>query len=231
MFWFKGTKEYSEDLVSRIDAPRLDQLFITFFNDIDFNVPELNQFISRTPTLGGYDEAHFTFHFYGALVGLQSRPEPSGHPRGVDIKVLCQVRDWQLSSLTQVCTMSSHLILATEKLYIYEDLYSGPDWQGKDDIEHTEWLDLLLPFVALKNLYISKTLSPRIGPALRELTGGRTAEVLPALENVLLEGFEPSEAVEEGITQFISARQLTNRPVAISVWNVDRKLARNWHSY
>jgi hypothetical protein len=43
-------------------------------------------------------------------------------------------------------------------------------------------------------------------------------EVLPALQNVLLEGFQPSKHAQEGIAQFISARQLTSRPVAISVW-------------
>jgi hypothetical protein len=106
-----------------------------------------------------------------------------------------------------------------ENLYIYENLRSPPNW--KDDIENTEWLDLLLPFTAVKNLYLSKQFSPRIAPALLELTGERTAEVLPALQNVLLEGFQPSEPVEEGITQFISARRLTNHPVAISAWDRD----------
>jgi hypothetical protein len=43
-FSFKGVNEYLEDLVSRIDSPRLYQLSTTFFHDIDFNIPELNQF-------------------------------------------------------------------------------------------------------------------------------------------------------------------------------------------
>ena len=70
----------------------------------------------------------------------------------------------------------------------------------------------------MNNLYLSKQFAPRIAPALQELTGGRTAEVLPALHNILLEGFNPSKPVEEGIAQFISARQLTNRSVTISVF-------------
>jgi hypothetical protein len=82
-------------------------------------------------------------------------------------------------------------------------------------------LDLLHPFTAVKNLYLSKQFAPRIAPALQELTGGRTTEVLPALQNVLLEGFEPSKLVQEGIARFISARQFINRPVVISVWDRD----------
>jgi len=103
-----------------------------------------------------------------------------------------------------------------ENLYIYDDLDSAPDW--KDDIENTEWLDLLLPFTTVKDLYLSKQFSPRIAPALQELTGGRTTEALPNLQNLFLEGFQPSELVHEGIGSFISARQLTNHPVAISIW-------------
>jgi hypothetical protein len=222
-FWFKGVNEYLEDLVSLIDSPRLYLLSTTFFNDIDFNTTELIQFISRTPTLRAYKEACLIFHSREALVRLhQFQPERSGH-RMVEVKILCQVSDWQLSSLAQICALSLHLFSTMENLYIYEDIYSPPNW--KDDIENTEWLDLLLPFTAMKDLYLSKQFSPRIAPALQELTGGRTTEVLPALKNVLLEGFQPSVPVHEGIAQFVSARQLTNHPVAISVW--DRSLARN----
>ena len=217
IFSFKGVNEYLENLVSWIDSPRLYRLSTTFFNDIDFNTPELDQFIGRTPTLGACDEARIIFHSREALVRLrQFQPEQSDD-RMVEVKILCQVSDWQLSSLAQICTSSLHLFSKTENLYIYEYLHSRPNW--KDDIENTEWLDLLLPFVAVKNLYLSKQFSPRIVPALQELTGGRTTEALPALQNILLEGFQPSEPIQEGIAQFVSARRLTNHPVAISVWD------------
>jgi len=81
-------------------------------------------------------------------------------------------------------------------------------------------LDLLRPFTAVKDLYLSKQFVPRIAPALQELAGGRTTDLLPTVQNIFLEGFQPSGLDQEieGIGQFISARQLTNRPVAISVW-------------
>jgi hypothetical protein len=71
----------------------------------------------------------------------------------------------------------------------------------------------------VKNLYLSKPLIPHIALALQKLIGGRIKEVLPALQSILLEGFEPSEPVQEGIAQFISARHIIDRPtIAISVW-------------
>jgi hypothetical protein len=127
------------------------------------------------------------------------------------------VSDWQLSSLAQICTLPLLPLLTMENLYITEHPYLRLDW--KDDIENTEWLDLLHSFSAVKNLYLSREFAPRIAPALQELTGERTTEVLPALDNVFLEGFQPSEPVHEGIARFISARQLTNRSVAISIWD------------
>ena len=108
-----------------------------------------------------------------------------------------------------------------ENLYIYEDPNSPPDW--KDDIEKVEWLDLLLAFTAVKNLYLSKQFAPRIAPALQELTEGRITEVLPTLRNLFLDGFQLSVPVHEGIRQFVSARQLIKRPVAISVWERNSK--------
>jgi hypothetical protein len=219
---FKGVNEYLEDLVARIDTPRLCQLSATFFNDIDFITPELNQFISCTPKLGAFDEARLIFHHHEALVRLRSPGT-----RMVEVRILCRVPDWQLSSLAQICTLSLHFILTMENLYIHEGQHLPPNWT--DDIENTEWLDLLLSFTAVKNLYLSKQFLPHIARTLQELTGGRTTEVFPALKNVFLEGFQPSEpAQEEGIGQFISARQLSSRPVAISVWERDLKQEDNY---
>jgi len=107
-----------------------------------------------------------------------------------------------------------------EKLYIREhhEIYSQLDW--KDDIENADWLDLLRPFTVVKDLYLSKQFAPRIARALQELTGGRTTDLLLTVQNLLLQGFQPSGSDQEieGIRQFISARLLTNRPVTISVW-------------
>ena len=48
-FRFRGACEYLEDLVARVDAPRLKFLSIAFFNDTVLDTPQLNQFLSRTP--------------------------------------------------------------------------------------------------------------------------------------------------------------------------------------
>jgi hypothetical protein len=208
--WFKGVNEYLEELLTRIDTPRLYQLETTFFHDVVFDIPELIQFI--TLRFEAPKDVHVVFDSRTASVQLRSQ---ASIVEFCNVIISCREPGWQLSSLAQICTSSLPLLSTTENLFICERIHTQPDW--KDGIENIEWLELLLPFTVVKNLYLSKQFAPRIAPALQELSGGRT-EVLPTLQNIFLEGFQPSEPVHEGIAQFISARQLTNRPVALSVW-------------
>jgi hypothetical protein len=227
IFSFQGAREYLEELVARVDAPQLCQLLATFLDDVDFDTPELVQFISRTPTFGAYDEARLVFCCREFRVRLRSHPKPHDlDSKTIKVGIIYKVPDdQQLPSVAQICTSSLCPLLTMENLYIDRSRYSGPF--GQDDIDNTEWLDLLFPFSAVKNLFLSNQFLPRIALALQELTGGRTTEVLPALQNVLLEGFDPSEPVQEGIARFVSARQLANHPVAISVWD-RRRYEYDW---
>jgi hypothetical protein len=217
-FTFKGVSEYLEDLVVRIDVPRLNNLWITFFNDIAFNTPQFIQFISRTPTSRAFKKAHITLR--NDVASLDVSSQTSGDQK-VKVKIICRGLEWQVSSLEQVCTSCLPSLSMLEDLYIYEDPSSPPDW--KDDIENGLWLQLLHPFTAVKNLYPSKEIARCIGPALQELAEGRTTEVLPALQNIFLEGLESSGPVQEGIAKFVAVRQVASRPIEVSSWaNSDR---------
>jgi hypothetical protein len=56
--YFLGANEYLEDLVAGIDAPRLDKLTITYSHELTFDTQQVTHFVSRTPKLKAYDEAH-----------------------------------------------------------------------------------------------------------------------------------------------------------------------------
>ena len=216
MLWFKGVNEYMEKLVARIDAPQLFQLEARFFNDIDFDTPELIRFVSQSSTLKASSETHVFFDTRTASVKFQPQASRS-NVEYFEVKISCSAPDWQLSSVAQICTTSSPLLSTTENLFINESADSQLDWN--DRVENIVWLDLLLPFTAVKNLYLSRQFVPRVAHALQEMTEGRTTEMLSTLQNLYLEGFQPSESVHEGIERFISARRSSNHPVAISVWD------------
>jgi hypothetical protein len=206
---FEGVIEYLEDLVTRIDTPQLDNLRIVFFNQIDFDTPRLSRFINRTPKLGKRD-ATVQFDDDFARVELS----PGTHRIGIS----CREPDWQLSSIEQVCN-SLHPLSTVEDLYI-EHRYQQLVWKN-DAIENTLWLQLLLPFTAVKDLYLSKEFGPGIAAALQELVGGRITDVLPSLQKIFVEGLEPSGPFQKSIGQFVTARQLSGHPITISVWNKD----------
>ena len=208
---FKGVCEYLDDLVARIDAPQLNRLYITFFNDIIFDAPHFIQFISRTP-LKPLEIAHVVFGYHAARVSFS---QTFGYG-SLEVRITCRELDWQVSSLEQVCTSCLPPLSRTEDLYIHSDPYSHPHWQ--DNIENSLWLELLHPFTALKSLHLSKEFVPRIAPALQELVGNRTTEVLPTLQIILLEELKPSEPVQEGIEKFVAARQLSGHSIAVSLW-------------
>jgi hypothetical protein len=203
-----------DNLVARIDVPRLEELTITFFNQIIFDTPQVIQFIRRTPGLNAPEVAQVYFEDRVVEVDLSSKTSSfPGQPAGLGVKILCREPDWQISSLVQVFTSCLPPISTLEDLYIVD---REAIW--KDNIETALWLELLHPFTGVKNLYLSKTIASRIVPALQELVGDRTTEVLSALQRVLLEGHLAWGPVQEGIVQFVVVRQVAGHAIAVAPW-------------
>jgi hypothetical protein len=212
---FHGASEYLEDLVSRIDAPILSKLSVSFFLQLIFDIPQLAQFICRTPRLKTHDEARVEFNNWRASVTLPQTLDGNlnlgfSHSQGKS--------DWELSSLAQVCnSLSFHqnLIPAVERLYI-QCKFILEDWE--DDVESGQWRELLRTFISVKDLYISSSSMPRIAPALQELVEEGVTGVLPALQTLFLEEMPLSGPFQEAIGKFVSARQLAGHPIAVSRW-------------
>ena len=203
---FTGVSEYLEDFVARIDAPLLKKLEMAFFYQLIFDIQQLTQFIGRTPELKARDNLRVLFS--GGIVWVIVEE--------LEYSISCGPSDWLLSSMAQLCSsfFPQALFPALEHLYILD---YGLDWQ--DDVENSQWLEVLHTFAAVKDFYISSTLIPLIAPALQELVGERVMEVLPALQTLFLEEPLPSGPVEESIGQFVAARQLAGHPIVVSRWD------------
>ena len=208
-FWFKGASEYLDDLVARVDAPQLDYLHINFLLQTNFDTPHLVQFISRTPRFQEPNEAYVSLHPYPVV-----RLSEDGECR---VEFLCEESGPQVSYITWVCTMCLPPLRTVEKLRLEvseNDLsYSGLDWI--DDVEDDQWLELLHPFTAVKNLHLFEEFQPKTASALQELVGGRTTEVLPSLQNIFLESFKDSGPFQEAIRPFVAAREVSGHPIAV----------------
>jgi hypothetical protein len=215
---FEGTNEYVEDLVTRIDTPRLENLDITFFNETVFDISHLSQFISwRVPKFQEPpDEAHVAFsddHITATL----SFPAP-GYERLVLGILRGESAGLELvSSLVQFCRSFLPAFAMAKRLYIYQN---GGTWQQrwKHGVQDSHWLQLLHFFTDAKDLYVSRDITRHILPVLKELVGESTTEVLPSLQNLFL--FK--HAVLCGPTDieaFIAARRLSGHPITIFRWD------------
>jgi hypothetical protein len=217
-FFFEGVSKYLEDIVALIDAPLLEYFHINFFHQLIFETPQLNQFVSRTPKIKAHGEARVDFSSWGVSITF---PQQSIDGE-LEMVILCELIELQLPSLLQVCSLSfpPAFIPAMECLYIraLDDIF----WDWPDDLENSQWLELLHPFAAVKELYMSCGITPCIARALQELVGEGVMEVLPSLKNVFLEEPLPSGPAQETIAQFVSARQLTGHPIAVSCWEIKK---------
>ena len=225
--YFEGRLQYLEELVTLIDTPQLDKTCIVFSpqNEFNFDCSQLVQFINRTPKLRALDEARVQFHDYTTRLRLRYQTyKTSWDELVIDISC-CVSSDLQLWTIEHVCNPSLHLLSTVEDLYI-DHRICELNWNN-DAIGNDLWLELLLPFIAVKNLYLSEEFAPGIAAALEELDADRITEVLPSLQNIFVKALEPSSGhfeeyvgqFEEYFGQFVAARQLSNHTIAISVWD------------
>ena len=217
-FDFRGVSEYLEDLVTWIDAPSLVSISVTFFNQLIFNIPQLTQFMRRTPKFGTINEANVYFNPGDISVRSSLSTQTSGE--GFHLSILCEELDWQLSSLAQVLSGSSSFL----PTYMVEHLRvfcwrrnSEPDWL---DVEIEQWLEICHLFIAVKNLHISKRFMENVGSTLlQEPVGEILTDSLPALESLFLEEHQRSGPVQEAIEKFVAARAHSGRPITVSQWD------------
>ena len=208
---FDGVSKYWEDFVAQIDAPLLDSVDIIFFNQLLFHTPQVFQFLGRAERLNTTNQATVVFLNNMVVIRLLQKTETR-----FSVAIACTPLDWQLSSIAQICVSSLPHLSTLERLDIREGRCRPPAWQ--DDMENSQWLELLQPFMAVKDLYLSKQVAFRIAPFLQDISKETALEVLPALQNLFLEESQVSEPIQEATGQFVAARQLSGHPVVIHDW-------------
>jgi hypothetical protein len=211
---FRGVSEYFEDLVARIDTPVLSRVRISFFNQLDFDVPQFALFVGRTESLGSFKRAKLSFKYLTANVTLYHDPPNSWEEAVLSIDISCRGFDWQLSGLTHICTQLSPSFSYVEWL----ELNSAPPTPLSlgDSADLTQWMELFHQFIAVQSLGIYG-LHMHIALVLQELTRHSTMEVLlPVLRNLsVLTSWVDPNAMQEALHPFITARQLTSHPVTV----------------
>ncbi|KAI0245408.1 hypothetical protein BJV78DRAFT_402554 [Lactifluus subvellereus] len=126
-FEFHDCSEYLECLLSGIDTPLLKYIYLTFFNQLIFDTPQLFQFIHRTHPQRSHDEA--MVYFSGTDISITFTQ--LGTPHCMRLQISCRPLDWQMSALAEICAHFSLILSGVQRLNIGA---SSPLPGGQDEI-------------------------------------------------------------------------------------------------
>lgn len=210
-FLFRGDNAYLEDLISRIDAPNVEQFGITLFDQRTFELPQLAEFIGRTEKLKSSPHRTSTWlwergfsitHYFG-------HPSPGGTFR---LEISCHELARQVVLLGRICRQLSLLVSSVERLDIEADRALSNLSPDVDPDATQEWLGVLTPFSRVRRLELIGTPVPSMAAALEQSaagSGGR--EVLPSMQSFHLRGPLMSPPIES----FVAARRRSSHAVSV----------------
>ncbi len=206
-FSFRGTSEYLNKLVTRIDAPRLGDIQVMFFNQLIFHISQLGQFIDRIEMQKSHRRVDIE-SFERTISICFTRP---GAPTRLKLQVSCDQLDWQLSSITQIWDQLSPPLSCVETLGICTTQRST----RQDDMDGEQWLELIRAFGDAKDFHVVGELATDILRALHSVDGGHTT-MLPSLHTLIVPELGPMRgSLWEAVESFTTSRRLSGRPVEV----------------
>lgn len=218
--YFRSGVEHIEEFYTRIQAPLLDHLHLTFLNPATLDIRRISLFTGSTEPFDELDQAHILFDHDLVKVTLSPRNETTS-VKSLKLSVRCRNSVWQLRSLIHSCDRFFPPLNELERFDVCKlEGRHSPLWA--DNAENARWLELLHLLATVEDLYLSEGLALHVALALREFTRQGGTEVLHALRNLFIEEFKPG-LVQEAIVDFVAARQLSCRPVDIKCWVRERR--------
>ncbi|KAH9985704.1 hypothetical protein BJV77DRAFT_97974 [Russula vinacea] len=133
---------------------------------------------------------------------------------GLYVNVNCETLDWQIDSATQVCGALGNVLSAVEDLTIDIDMDVMRSFWENDTLDSTLWHELLLPFIGVKKLHISFSLTLELSQALESAPEELVLELLPELQE--LEVQLEIDSARKAFCAFVEARESAGRPIYLS---------------
>jgi hypothetical protein len=217
LFWFGGVSAYLEAIVSRITAPRLEDLRIQFFKQLTFSVPRLPQFMDTTKNLR-FNEAVIMFKDKQIHMQMLSR---EAETYAFAVTVDSWHLDWQVSSMAQISNALRQVFSAVEDLSLLREVHSQSS-EEHNYVDRIEWRNLLRSFSNVKTLRIEDWLvAEELSHCLRLEDDELPLELLPELQELRYFG---TRNTGDTFTSFIDSRQNAGRPVTLVPYNLGPSL-------
>jgi hypothetical protein len=201
---YRGTSKYLDCFVARINAPRLEDIDITFFSQPTMDASQLGRFIERTEMQTSIGQAGVETSPNAISITFYSRASTP-----LRLLIPCQQLDWQLSQMAQICDRFSPFLHRIKNLSISTTQTSS----GLADVGSDPWLELVRSFVGARKLWVAGELAPNIFCALLPTADGHTTDTidLPALRNIRVQNPIPTMDAPfwENTQSLIDLRQLS----------------------
>jgi hypothetical protein len=208
-FKYQGTSKYLDTLVARLDAPRLEDIYIRFFSQPTLDASQLGLFIEdmgirRSPLRADIISSSDTI----SIAITQSRVIT-----WLRLQISCKQLDWQLSSMSQICDHFSSFLFRVEDLRIKTTGLSSV----LDSMVDEQWLRLFRTFDGAKDFHVASELATDILHVLHLADEGHKI-MLPALRNLHVKKPMPMRApLRDSLDSFASQRQFSGHPVRIYI--------------
>jgi hypothetical protein len=204
---FRGTSEFLNGLLARIDAPCLRDIEVFFFNQLTFDISQLGKFIDRTEIQKSQRRADIQTTERAVHISF-TQP---GAPTRLALHTSCEQLDWQLFCLTQICNHFSTFLPGVEDLRI--NATRPPSVQ--DDMDNDRWLDLICLFGGARTFRVAGDLAPDIVRALRP-ANRVLGIVLPVLRNLYVQDSAPLHTPSrEDMVSLVVWRRLSGCPISV----------------
>ena len=201
---YRGISRYLDSLAARIDAPRLEDIDITFFSQPTMDASQLGRFIERVGLQAPLSRADVEISTHAISISLAN----ASTSLPLRLQISCKQLDWQLSCMAQVCDQFSLFLFRVENLRINAIESSS----GDDGVDDEQWLELVLGFSGVKDFRVTGEVATKILRAFPPANGSN-ATVLPALRHIYVEGLRAtSEPLWDALQD---SQRLSGHPVEL----------------
>jgi hypothetical protein len=206
---YRGTSKFLDSFVARIDAPRLEDIDITFSSQPTMNASQLGRFIGRIEMQISPHQANIELS--ADAISIYFTSSKTSTP--LQIQIPCKPLDWQLSSMAQICDQFSPFLFSVKRLGL-----TATQWSSEQaDVDGEQWLELLRAFGGARSVWVTGRLTTDVLSALGKADSEYTT-VLPSLRRLRvgrpLSMYEPSWDV---VQSFLALRWISGRPVQVNM--------------
>jgi hypothetical protein len=209
-FVFLGSSEYLEDLVGRIDSPRLNHISATTYGPVGFQFVQLSRYIDQSvgPKFAQCRHAEVSFSYHKVAFSFYHRPDDSGQDRTTIISY--EEIYWEDTQVLRQLPVTLSNVVHLRITCSLED--SPPTYIPVPVDLSIQLFQLTRQFSAMQTLHIDSQVSGFVASILGHIPEVMMTEAMPSLELLCLEEYcRPFVQVDK----FIAARRHSDHPVTI----------------